>query len=375
MAGHSKIVGGSTAKRVMACPGSVALCAQMPPQLENEYMAKGTLCHNAMERIFGDYAAPRSVIGMSYAGQILDEETYEEKILQAMRLMDIIDPMGDMDVAAESRVGFGDVLPDVFGTADIIGRLDGRAVVLDWKFGEGVAVSAEENEQLMFYAAAAMRTKDTQWAFEGVSEVDLIIVQPPRMQRWVTTVERIKAFEHDLVCAVKAAEKPDAKLATGDHCRFCPAKPICPEVNGAVARALSVKIAGLNAAEISERLNTADMLEGWVRDLRALAHSMAENGAALPGWKLVAKRSMRKWVDEKQAKAALRALGVKESDVTVTDLMSPAQAEKVLKKHKLGLPEGVVVSVSSGSTLVARDDPRPEVLLIGQQLAGLSKLV
>jgi len=58
----------------MACPGSVALCAAMPPQVENEYMAKGTLCHNAMDRIFSSGIPPKSVIGMQYAGQVLTEK-------------------------------------------------------------------------------------------------------------------------------------------------------------------------------------------------------------------------------------------------------------------------------------------------------------
>jgi len=372
---HSKIVGGSTAKRVMACPGSVALCAAMPPQVENEYMAKGTLCHNAMDRIFSSGIPPKSVIGMQYAGQVLTEEVYEDKISTAMMLMDILDPAGEMELDTETRVGFGSVLPDVFGTTDIIGRLTGRAVVLDWKFGDGVPVDAEENAQLMFYAAAAMRTKETMWAFEGVTEVELVIIQPPHIRRWTTTVQRIKAFEQDLICAVSAAQKPNAKLVAGEHCRFCAARPVCPEITGAVDRALKTKIDDLDTAQINAYLKNADVLEGWIKDLRALAFQMMDKGVTLPDWKLVSKRGTRKWTSESDAKAAMLALGVKESDVTVTELMSPAQAEKVLKKHKLALPEDVVVSVSSGSTLAERSDPRPEVLQIGQQLAGLSKLV
>lgn len=372
---HSKIVGGSTAKRVMACPGSVALCAAMPPQVENEYMAKGTLCHNAMDRIFSSGIPPKSVIGMQYAGQVLTEEVYADKISTAMMLMDVLDPAGEMELDTETRVGFGSVLPDVFGTTDIIGRLTGRAVVLDWKFGDGVPVDAEENAQLMFYAAAAMRTKETMWAFEGVTEVELVIIQPPHIRRWTTTVQRIKAFEQDLICAVSAAQKPNAKLVAGEHCRFCAARPICPEITGAVDRALKTKIDDLDTAQINAYLKNADVLEGWIKDLRALAFQMMDKGVTLPDWKLVSKRGTRKWTSESDAKAAMLALGVKESDVTVTELMSPAQAEKVLKKHKLALPEDVVVSVSSGSTLAERSDPRPEVLQIGQQLAGLSKLV
>ena len=52
-----------------------------------------------------------------------------------------------------------------------------------------------------------------------------------------------------------------------------------------------------------------------------------------------------------------------------------AQAEKVLKKHKIDLPSDMVVAVSSGSTLAVETDPRPAVVQIGRQLsAALGKL-
>jgi hypothetical protein len=372
---HSKVVGGSTAKRVMNCPGSVALCAKMPPQKENEYMVKGTLCHNAMDRILSTNIAPRKVIGMAIGEQVLDAELYEGKVRVALALLDEIDPAGMMEIEPESRVGFGDLLPGVFGTTDVIGKLDGRAVVLDWKFGDGVPVDAEENAQLMFYAAAAMRTASTQWAFQDADEVELIIVQPPHVRRWTTTIDRIMAFEADLVRAVKLAQTPDAPLKHGDHCRFCTAKPVCPLMTGAVDRALEKQIADLDVGQINAYLRNADILESWISDLRALAFQMLEKGVKLPDWKLVAKRGTRKWTKEQDAKAALLALGVAESEVTKTELLSPAQAEKVLKKHKLSLPEEVVVSVSSGSTLASADDARPEVLQIGNVLTNaLSKL-
>jgi len=57
------------------------------------------------------------------------------------------------------------------------------------------------------------------------------------------------------------------------------------------------------------------------------------------------------------------------------EVISPAQAEKELKKTKQALPQDLVVAVSSGSTLVPESDPRPEVLQIGKQLtAALNKL-
>ena len=57
------------------------------------------------------------------------------------------------------------------------------------------------------------------------------------------------------------------------------------------------------------------------------------------------------------------------------EVISPAVAEKTLKKSKVALPDDLVVAVSSGSTLVPESDPRPAALQIGKQLtAALSKL-
>jgi hypothetical protein len=372
---HSNIVGGSTAKRVINCPGSVALVQKMPPKPSSKYADEGTLLHNVMAELIMSEEPPEYYIGTRYEDQILTLELVEEKILPALRALDIIDPEHKMEIEAETRVGFGDLLPGVFGSTDLIGRLGNRAVVLDWKFGDGVMVEVEENPQLMFYAAAAMRTPEAQWAFEGVTEIEMVIVQPPEVRRWVTTPKRIWEFEVQLYAAVKTAMKPDAPLAVGDHCRWCAAKPICPKMTGAVDRALKVQLDNLDAPKISAYLKNADMLEDWIKDLRALALQMLESGAKLPEYKLVAKRAIRSWSDEEKAKVALFAYGLTESEVMETSVVSPAKAEKALKKRKLGLPEDLVVAISSGNTLASVDDPRPEVMLLGKQLsAALSKI-
>jgi hypothetical protein len=67
--------------------------------------------------------------------------------------------------------------------------------------------------------------------------------------------------------------------------------------------------------------------------------------------------------------------GIPEDELLTSTIISPAQAEKVLKKHGKQLPADQVVAVSTGSTLAPESDPRPAVLQIGQQLtAALSKL-
>ena len=370
---HSKIVGGSTAKRVMNCPGSVALVQKMPPQPSNKYADEGTLLHNVIAEIVMSDESPESFLGTKYNDQILTLDLIDNKLVPALAALDVIDPNKEMEIEAETRVGFGDLLPGVFGSTDLIGRIGSRAVVLDWKFGDGVAVEVEENPQLMFYAAAAMRTEETKWAFAGVEEIEMVIVQPPQVKRWVTTPARIAQFEKDLVKAVKLAQQPNAELKIGDHCRWCTAKPICPQMTGAVDRALKTQIEAIDVQTLGVYLANADLLEDWIKDLRALAHQILDSGAPVPGYKLVAKRGARQWVDEAKAHVELAKLGVE--PYKEPELVSPAQAEKELKKRKLTLPDDLVVSVSSGTTLASADDPRPAVLQIGKQLtAALSKL-
>ncbi len=362
---HSSIVGGSTAKRVIACPGSVKLVQKMPPQPSSVYADKGTMLHDAISRILLDQGV--AIGRFLYKDQLLTQELYDEKIAVALDALDQVDPHGDLVYEVETRVGFGDLLPGVFGSTDLVGRINNRAVVLDWKFGDGVIVDAEENAQLMFYAAAAMRTEELKWAFDGATEIECVIVQPPVTRRWVTTPERIKEFERELVRAVKIASQEDAPLAQGDHCRWCAAKPICPQITGAVDRAIKQQIVNLDVDTLAQHLHTADLLEGWIKDLRALAFGLLEQGATVPGYKLVQKQARRQWVDE--GKAAQWLIAQKVNPTKVAEVISPAQAEKELKKSKVALPDDLVVAVSSGTTLAPGDDPRPAV----QSFIGLSK--
>lgn len=358
---HSTIVGGSTAKRVIACPASIDLVAKMPKLPSSKFADEGTLLHDAISQILDCKAT--DVVGMVYEGITLTQELYDDKILVALAALDEIDPDKQMEFAVESSVNFGDLLPGVFGSADLLGRIGKKAIVLDWKFGNGVAVEATENYQGMFYAAAAMRTPETAWVFEDVEEIEIIIVQPPMVKRWVTTPKRIAEFEFDLIAAVKG---PRTKMATGEHCRWCAAKPTCPLVTGAVDRALKIALVRLDADKVSEYLTQADELESWIDAVRVLAYDMLENNVKVPGYKLVAKRGTRQWVNDD---APVKLLGDKAYE---SKLISVAQAEKLVGKKNF--PSDLAVSVSSGSTLAAESDPRPAVIDLGKQLANLKLL-
>ena len=371
---HSNVVGGSTAKRVINCPASVKLVQQMPPKPSSEHADRGTLLHNVIAELLEFDKKPEQCIGAQYKDQTLTQELVDEKIIPALAALDEIDPDKTMEYMVETRVSYGDFLPGVFGSTDLLGRKDKRAVVLDWKFGDGVSVDAENNPQLLFYAAAAMRTPAAQWIFEGAEEIECVIVQPPMVRRWVTTPERVKQFEQELLYAVRLSSWPEPPMQEGDHCRWCAAKPICPRMTGAVERALKGKLLEMPAQQIAAQLHQADMIESYITDLRALAFEMLQNGVAVPGYKMVAKQSRRQWVDKAKIEAWADVNNIEDAYEPPT-IKSPAQLEKVLKKAKIEFPADMVVSVSSGDTLAVESDPRPAVLQIGKQLtAALSKL-
>ena len=96
----------------------------------------------------------------------------------------------------------------------------------------------------------------------------------------------------------------------------------------------------------------------------------------MPGYKLVPKRATRQWDNPEKAQAALEGIGLDQTELMETKLLSPAQMEKVLKKRKLSMPADLIIAISSGNTLATEDDPRPAALQIGHQLAAaLGKLV
>jgi hypothetical protein len=379
MTAHSNIVGGSTAKRVIACPGSVKLVQQMPPRPSSRYADEGTLCHTIMEAVLTRDIQPEEGLGDTFGSATVTSELIETKIRPALDALDLIDPGRELTYECEATVGFGDALPGVFGSADLVGRIGDTAIVLDWKFGDGVDVAVEENPQAMFYAAAAMRTPKIAWAFKDATSIECIIVQPTAatpVKCWRTTPDRIRAFERQLFAAVKEALGPDPSMQSGDHCRWCAAKPVCPLLTGAVDRARRTSLQNIDAARLAEMLEQAPMIESYLADVRALAQHMLEEGQPVPGFKLVQKRANRQWVSADEAMTALTRLGLDSEELTETKLVSPAQAEKALKKRKLALPDGLAVAVSTGTTLAPESDPRPAAVQIGRQLAAaLGKIV
>jgi hypothetical protein len=370
--------GGSTAARTMNCAGWRQLADTLPKgDSSSSYADRGTLLHNAMERILGDEdAVPESVIGMEYKDQELTPELFRDKITPALEATRAIFKKYDIkEWACEELVGFTE---DSWGTGDVLGGGPAWALVLDFKFGDGIMVSPVENDQFLFYGSAAYHTEATEDLFEEVDNVVFAVVQPSDhrgddYEVWETTTARLRNYRKPWLKAVKAAKADDPETCAGDWCKFCPGASICPQKTGAAQQAKLMDPKLLKT--LRKSLKLADELDDWCAAVRETAHNQLENGAEIKGWKLVMKQARRKWLDpEVVVKKIARKLGGSRA-IHNQVLMSPAEIEKLAKSKKIVLPlDDLVSKVSSGTTLAKASDKRHAVLGLAAAQAALASI-
>ena len=357
---HSSWCGGSTAPRVLACPASVSLSAKVPKTGSNEFADMGTMLHKVCELVLREGGAPESYVGITHHGEsgvyTLTEELLHSKILPALTALDELgDRYGVTHLYEECRVGFTSAgLEGAFGTSDVILIGDGCVIIADFKFGDGVKVSATENESLMFYAAAASQTDGVAEHFKNAKKLVFAIIQPRQygsgetLDVWETTTKAIKPFIKRLTAARAAAFSDNPPVNTGAHCRWCPAISVCNAALSASVQASRLDIALIPALESA--LAQVDAIETWCKEVRKTAHEQLERGVKLKGFKLVPKRGRRVWNDPAAAAAAIADAG---HDPWTHELISPAQADK------LKIDTSALTSmVSSGTTLAPDTDKR-----------------
>jgi len=376
----------SAAHRWMRCYGSVALCRGLPEGPSSPFADEGTFMHGiAAECLVRGSDAASRLGARSECGRFEvteDAAAHVQVYLDAVRSVELAEG-GELRV--EQRV---DALhPNVHGTADaLLLSRDGRTLhVFDFKYGAGVFVDADENEQARTYAVGALNL----WGklAERVASVELHIVQPRYhgARPWRTDVQtraEIQTFLALLRGAVAAVKKPGAGLHAGDHCRWCPARATCPELRklalqtarsafgerreGDLPAAGEVPDAPreppspltLSEADLARLLHAFPMLESWMRSVREHAEALAAQGRSIPGWKLVERRGNRRWRDEAATELELTLRGI--DPRAAPELVSPAEAERRLKKIKADADVSALAEKPpAGASLVEASDPRP----------------
>jgi hypothetical protein len=371
MTGHSNLVGGSSAARVIACPASIPRSADLiKVDRPSAAAEEGTALHLCMEMLLLGEAKVADFLNKNVNGVLITPELYVEKLVPAWVETEALMEKLDIDCyEAETVVSFTkDPLIGAFGTIDFAGQTtDGTPVFIDFKFGSGYQVDVTDNQQLLFYAAASLNDPQTSWLWEtDPQEFIIAIVQPtfdPAVQTQTLPLGALHDFTIGLSAAIHNAHSDHPKARTGSHCKWCPAAPWCPDK--LTQAEIALEISPDEQEEIAYALQLAFELEDWARKVKNNAHGMLENTTAqIPGFKLVKKRATRKWRDPAAATEHFtKSRKFKEDDYTTRSLKSPTQMEKVCKQKGVDYAEisGMVESVSSGTTLATEDDPRPAI--------------
>jgi hypothetical protein len=365
--GHA-IYGGSSAHAWMNCAATISLCAQMPAQPTNQAAAEGTACHDCMDVMLKDTTRePHNFLGATVLGVKIEQEHVMQMDIALDAYIELCNEF-PADGAIKSEV-LVKITDDAWGTSDILMYTKDHLKVADFKFGTLEIVDAERNEQLMFYAVAARKTL-------GISPktIELIIIQPcmdPAMSRYTIDATTLDAFETTLYAALRAAKAPHPMPVEGEWCRWRQCKLICPLKLNKIST-LTLPNHALNLDDVGTLLAKIENLMEWREQARERIQHELEHGTPVKGWKLVAKRAIRQWRDEKQAIALFKKRKLRPDQYQITKLVSPAQAEKLVDKKIIAT---MADPVSSGNTIAQRDDKRPEVIPTAALARALHQLV
>lgn len=378
---HSKL-GASSMYRWRACPGSVRLSEGLPRK-SSVYAAEGSVAHEIAEQKLRARVDPAAAAAGEYrwheVGEIVKYDGHDIEVTQEMH--DCVDQYVETIVAhasqpgcellIEQRLDLSRLHPAMFGTSDaiVIDHNKGEVWVYDYKHGAGIAVDAEDNEQMQFYAVGALLRTAVPLKLVGVC-----IVQPRAfhalgpVRRWSMTPGDVFRFIDALQEAAEATEKPDAALAVGEHCRFCPAAQFnaCPELKRVALETASqdfavVAMPGTDAApiydpeELNRILRKLPAIKAWVERVESFAREEALAGRGSPGHKLVRGKGSRELKDVSAFRTWLElGQGIAFSAMhTAPALKSVAQIEKSLPKelvkefkneHTRTIPGGLVLT-------------------------------
>lgn len=428
---HSRF-GGSKASIWLNCAGSVALAATVPTPATSKYAAEGTAAHALAEHclvngereaclhvgewfplILGDPSVQRfeCTDAMAAAVQVYLDAVYEE-----------LDVAPDAELYVEQKFVFdlASAPGEVFGSNDatVYTPSRKRMVVFDYKHGQGVSVSVEDNAQLKFYGAGAALGRP--WL---ITDVELVIVQPRArdaeteehggVKRWAMDPLEILEFAAEIEAGVAAAKMvmrsepfavngiPDIQmLNAGSWCRWCPAAGICPARQQQALQGATLDFADIadlspknlpvpkdiDTGRIAAILRGADVLEEWIGQLREYAFSRMVEGVVIPGYKLVDKVGRRNWTDNPEEIAAYLELmyGLDPANTMPPSLETITEVERLLKA---ALPDKAdrraalddlslrfTIKHSTGLTMVADSDRRDAVDAVSRDFADVADI-
>lgn len=354
----------SSAFRWIKCTPSAKLNAALPDST-SEYALQGTaahtLCEYKLQKLLGKDAKDPTENLTYFDAEMADctdsyQQYVSEQIEKAKQFCK--DPI----VLVEQKLDFSKWVPQGFGTGDCVIVADNVLTVIDFKYGVGVLVEAEQNPQMMCYALGALALFDSIYDIENVV---MTIFQPRRDN--ISTYELSKKellqwADEILSPAAQLAAKGEGEFKAGKHCRFCKVKATCrkrAEYNLELARYDFEMPANLEDTEIEVILSKADELAAWCSDIKEYAFQQALNGKQWNGWKLVEGRSVRKYINEDAVAETVKNAGYDPYEHKVLGITAMT---RMLGKAKFeNLLSSFIEKPTGKPALVPKSDKRPSI--------------
>ena len=359
------ILSASSSHRWLNCSPSARLEQEFEDR-ETEAAAEGTaahaLCEHKLRRALKLQSRRKPISKYDCDEMDMHTDNYVQFVLET--LSEARQHCPDPLINIEQRLDFSCYVPDGFGTGDCIIISDKTMHVIDFKYGQGVLVDAEQNPQMMLYALGALRLFDSLYDIEDVA---MTIYQPRRenISTWTISVADLKTWaEEELIPRAKLAFEGKGDFMPGPWCTFCKAAVKCrarAEEKLRLAQYEFTRPPLLTDAEIEDILGKLDDLTRWAEEIKAYAQDAALNhGKQWHGYKVVEGRSVRKYSNEDAVVEAANAAGY--HDIFRKTLLPITEMEKLMGKQEFQtILGGLIVKPAGKPTLVPASDKRPAI--------------
>lgn len=369
---HAKL-SASGASRWATCPGSVQMEDGIPDK-ESIYAQEGTLAHEMSELKLKHYLDPKGFGKRKLNAAIkklkenelhqAEMESYTDTYVDFIKEKALSFPSNPY-IEIEKRVDFSRWVDGGFGTCDCVLIHGSTLSIIDLKYGKGVPVSSEQNEQLILYALGAY---DAFNLIYNLDKIELNIVQPRinNFSTWeISLTELLLWGDYFKVQAEKALGGNGELVPSAKACKFCKARDICTaraENNLSLESEIKLKPNEIPKDKLYEYISRGEDIAKWVADLKAYALDMCLKGEDVKGLKAVAGRTSRSWTNQDEAINKLIEGGIDEAIIYDKVPLTLAKLEKALGKQQFTTLVGDMVVTSEGKpTLVFENDKRPAI--------------
>lgn len=384
---HAKL-SASGSKVWLTCTPSARLAEQFPDE-RSDFAEQGTYMHALFEHHLLCYLGrdtEHAVINdLPGYGKYHDQEISDAVDQAVARAIERIEHARsvckDPVILLEQRLDFSHIVPEGFGTGDLVIITDDYLETDDLKGGKGLEISAVGNTQTRLYLSGALNTYGHLYSPKRV----IGAILQPRLNNYSIEeiqVEELLAWERDVVVpAAKLAWEGQGEFVAGDHCSsgFCRARFTCKaraEHNLQVARQdfALVDPELLTDGQIAEVLDKADTAIKWLNDCKAYALARATTGHTVPGYKLVEGRSNRVIANPDELAKRLVEAGVPEAVLYERSLLGLTALEKAVGKKALLAAAGddLITKPPGKPVLVHHTDKREAINSVASAISDFS---